>query len=131
MKAFTSSGIAFILFSAGIADLSFPLKSLAFTHSECVRELVNEGWTALESDFVCECNIRNFRRFGNDAELTARYCNEKYRAEIAPRMQPSRGGGGNVDLCSGTNAALIRASGLDWCTPTIRVEPVYRPEWQF
>lgn len=132
MKVFSSSGVVLILFAAGVTDLLLPAKSLAaFTFPVCVRGMIDRGWTALMSENVCSCVISNRSRFGHH-ELTAQYCIERYHAERAPRMQPSHGGGGgNIDLCSGANAALVRASGLDWCDPTIRVEPVLRPEWQF
>ena len=129
MKAFTSSGVFLILFAAGIVDLSFPLKSLALPHSYCVRALMEKGDTALKSDFICGCYIGNLSRFDDDGDVTARYCYEKYNAQRVPQMSPSQRGG-TVDICSGPNAALVRASGLDWCDPTIRVEPVRRHEWQ-
>ena len=134
MKVF-SSGVVLILFAAGVADFLLPPKTLASSLgprflSMCVTSMMNDGVSALKADYLCNCWRENHDRYDGNMEAYVRVCNDKYNAQSAPRRSPQQGGG-NIDLCSGPNAALVRASGLDWCDPTIRVEPVLRPEWQF
>ena len=131
MKTITSSGVVLILFASAAADLLLPTKTLASSfQATCVRQALNKGYSAMKADYLCSCWDENYDRYDGDMDLVVRVCHAKYTAHTAPRMSPSQGGG-SFDLCTGANAALVRASGLDWCTPTIRVEPVRRPEWQF
>ena len=83
----------------------------------------------MKADYLCNCWKESHDIYQGNMEVYVRVCDDKYNALMAPRTSPQQGGG--ADLCSGANAALVRAYGLDWCEPTIRVEPVYRPEWQF
>ena len=81
MNLLTSSGIVFMLLSAGILDFSFAVRSTASTrtqvHEKCMLLMLNRGVNFEQADFMCDCNLNHSARFNHNPDLTFEYCYRK------------------------------------------------------